>query len=248
MEEKLKLSRDSTTEEVDATQYRRLVGSLRYLTHTRSDLTFSVGYVSRFMQRPTTEHQQALKRIIRYIAGTLDHGLYYLRCPGEAHLVGYSDNDHTGDIDTSKSTSGVLFFFGKCLISWQSVKQQVVTLSSCEAEYIAASTASTQVIWLVQLLSDLLSRDTGAVELRVDSKSALALAKNPVFHERSKHIWVRHHFIRGCLEEGSIKAGYINTKDQLAYLLTKSLGRIRFLEFCSKTRMVQIFHKTSQKT
>jgi hypothetical protein len=146
MEKRLKLSRDSTTEEVDATQYRRLVGSLRYLTHTRPDLAFFVGYVSRFMQRPTTEHQHAVKRIIRYVAGTLDHGLYYLRCPGEAHLVGYSDSDHAGDIDTSKSMSGILFFFGKCLVSWQSVKQQVVALSSCEAEYIAASTASTQAL------------------------------------------------------------------------------------------------------
>jgi hypothetical protein len=117
MEERLKLSRDSTTAEVDATQYRCLVGSLRYLTHTRSDLAFSVSYVSWFMQRPTTEHQQVVKRIIRYVAGTLDHGLYYPRCPREAHLVGYSDSDHAGDIDTSKSTSGILFFFGKCLVS-----------------------------------------------------------------------------------------------------------------------------------
>jgi hypothetical protein len=74
------------------------------------------------MQRPTTEHQQAVKRIICYIAGTLDHSLYYLRCPEEAHLVRYNDSDHIGDIDTSKSTSGILFFFGKCLVSWQSVK------------------------------------------------------------------------------------------------------------------------------
>jgi hypothetical protein len=190
MEERLKLSRDSMIEEVDATQYQRLVGSLHYLTHTRLDLVFSVGYVSRFMQRPTTEHQQAVKRIIRYVAGTLDHDLYYPRCPREAHLVGYSDSDHAGDIDTSKSTSGILFFVN-CLISWQSVKQQVVALSSCEAEYIAASTASTQALWLVRLLNDLLDRDTGAVELRLDSKSALALAKNLIFHERSKHIRVR---------------------------------------------------------
>jgi hypothetical protein len=102
---------------VDSTQYRRLVGSLRYLAHTRPDLAFSIGYVSRFMQRPTTEHQQDVKRIICYVAGTLDHGLYYPRCPGEAHLIGYSDSDHTDDIDTSKSTSRILFFFGKCLIS-----------------------------------------------------------------------------------------------------------------------------------
>jgi hypothetical protein len=115
MEERLKLSRDSMTEEVDATQYQRLVRSLRYLAHTWSDLAFSVGYVSRFMQRPMTEHQQAVKRIIRYVAGTVNHDLYYPRCPGEAHLIEYSD--HTGDIDTSKSTSGIRFFFGKCLVS-----------------------------------------------------------------------------------------------------------------------------------
>jgi hypothetical protein len=143
MEERLKLSCDSTTEKVDATQYRRLMRSLRFLAHTLPDLAFSIGYVSRFMQRPTMEHQQAVKRIIYYVAGTLDHVLYYPRCPGEAHLIGYSDSDHTGDIDTSKSTSGILFFFGKCLVSWQSVKQQVVALSSCEAKYIAASTTST---------------------------------------------------------------------------------------------------------
>jgi hypothetical protein len=189
-----------------------------------------------------------VKRIIRYVAGTLDHGLYYPRCPGEAHLVGYSDSDHAGNIDTSKSTSGILFFFGKCLVSWQSVKQQVVALSSCEAEYIAASTVSTQALWLVRLLSDLLGRDTVAVELKVDSKSALALAKNPVFHERSKHIWVRYHFIRGYLEEGNFKACYINTKDQLADLLTKPLGRIKFLELCSRIGMVQLSHKMTHNT
>ena len=116
-------------------------------------------------------------------------------------------------------------------------------MSSCEAEYIVASTASTQALWLAQLLGDLLGRGTRAVELRVDSKSALALAKNPVFHERSKHIRVRYHFIRSCLEEGSIKASYINTKDQLADLLTKPLRKIRFLEICSRTGMIQLSHK-----
>ena len=101
-----------------------------------SDL--SVGYVSRFLQRPTTEHEQTVKRIIRYVAGTLDHGLYYPRCPGEVHLVGYSDSDsdNAGDIDTSKSTSGILFFLGKCLISWQSVKQQK-SIEPYETERVA---------------------------------------------------------------------------------------------------------------
>jgi hypothetical protein len=124
----------------------------------------------------------------------------------------------------------------------------VVALSSCEAEYIAVSTTLTQVLWLVRLFSDLLGRDTGAVELRVDIKSALALAKNPVFHKWNKHIWVRYHFIRGCLEEGNFKACYINTRDQLADLLIKPLGRIKFLELCSRIGMVQLSHKTMHKT
>ncbi|XP_014661096.1 uncharacterized protein LOC106804451 [Setaria italica] len=198
MEERLKLSCDSTTEEVDATQYRHLVGSLHYLAHMRPDLAFFVGY--------------AVKRILRYVAGTLDYGLHYPRCLEAAHFIGYSDSDHAGDIDTSKSTSGMLFFLGKCL--------------------------------LARLLGDLLGKDVEAVELRVDIKSALTLAKNPVFHERSKHIRVKYHFIRGCLEEGSVKANYINTKDQLADLLTKSLRMIKFQELCSGIGMVQLPLKT----
>jgi hypothetical protein len=137
------------------------------------------------------------------VARTLDYGLYYPRCPVEAHLVGYGD--HAGDIDTSKSTSGILFYLDKCPISWQSIKQQVVAMTSYEAEYITASAASTQSLWLARLLGDLLERDTRAVELKVDSQSALALAKNLVFRERSNHIRVRYHFIRDCLAEGSIK-------------------------------------------
>jgi hypothetical protein len=124
----------------------------------------------------------------------------------------------------------------------------VVALSSCEAKYIAASTASTQSLWLVRLLGDLLGRDIGAVELRVDNKSALDLTRNPIFHERSKHIRVRYHFIRGCLEEGNFKACYINTKDQLSDLLTKPLGRIKFIELCSRIGMIQLSHKTTHKT
>ena len=97
--------------------YRRLVGSLRYLVHTRPDLAFAVGYVSRFTERPTVEHLQAVKRVLRYVARTLDYGLHYKRAPGTAHFVGYCDSDLAGDIDTSKSTSGTMFFLGECLIS-----------------------------------------------------------------------------------------------------------------------------------
>ena len=234
MEEKLRLSRESKAEEVDPTHYRRLVGSLRYLVHTRPDLVFAVWYLSRFMQRPMAEHLQVVKRVLR------DFGLHYKRAPGTARFVGYCDSDLAGDVDTSKSTIGTLFFLGDCLVSWQSVKQRVVALSSCEAEYIATTTAATQALWLSRLLGELLGRKMEAVELKVDSKSALALAKNPVFHDRSKHIRTKFHFIRDCLEEGSIKANYIATSDQLADILTKSLGKAKFQEMRRKVGLKQV--------
>ena len=111
--------------------------------------------------------------------------LFRSKVSGFARFIGYCDSDLAGDIDTSKSTSGTLFFVGNCLVSWQSIKQKLVVLSSCKAEYITTSTAATQALWLSRLLAELLGRHVEVVELKVDSKSALALAKNPVFHERS---------------------------------------------------------------
>jgi hypothetical protein len=130
---------------VDATEYRSLVGSLRYLVNTRPGLVFSVGYVSRYMEEPHKDHLAAVKHILRYIAGTIDYGVFYPRRKGDrAELHGYSDSDLAGDLDSRKSTSGVLFFLGKSPISWQCTKQRVVALSSYEAEYIAATTAACQ--------------------------------------------------------------------------------------------------------
>jgi hypothetical protein len=200
------------------------------------------------MERPTMEHQVAVKRILRYIAGTIDYGLHFTKAPSQARFVGYCDSDLAGDVDTSKSTSGVLFFLGNCLISWQSLKQKVVALSSCEAEYVAATTAATQALWLSRLMAELLGRSVETVELKVDSKSALALAKNPVFHERSKHIRIKYHFIRSCLEDGSITADYISTGDQLADILTKSLGKSKFLELRRRIGMEEIKPAAKHKT
>jgi len=198
--------------------------------HTRPDLAFAVGYVNRFMEWPTAEH----------VAGTPDYGLVYKRIPGTASFVGYCDSDLAGDIDTSKSTGGTMFFLGGCLVCWQSIKQKMVALSSCEAEYIAAASATTQALWLSRLLGELLGSKVDVVKLKVDNKSALALAKNPVFHGRSKHIRIKYHFIRDCLEDGNIKADHIPTTDQLADLLTKSLGKTRFQEMRKRIGLQQI--------
>jgi hypothetical protein len=138
-----------------------------------------VGYLSRFMQRPTTEHMAALKRVLRYVAGTVNYGCFYRRGKGGARLIGYSD--YAGDIDNSHSTFGALFFLGSGL-SWHSLNQRVVAMSSCKAEYVAATSAATRGFWLAWLLADLRQEEVKPLELRVDNKSALALMKNPVFH------------------------------------------------------------------
>jgi hypothetical protein len=213
--------------EVDPTHYPRLIGSLRYLVHTHLDLAFTISFVSWFMERPMVEHQGAVKHILRYVVGTLDYGLHFTKAPGSARFIGYCDSDLAGDIDTSKSTSRTLFFLGNCLISWQSIKQ----------------TAATQAMWLSKLLAELLGRHVEVVELKVDSKSTLALAKNPVFHERSKHIRIKYHFICSYLEDGSIKAEYISSTDQLADILTKSLGKTKFKEIREIIDLKQIIPK-----
>jgi hypothetical protein len=129
MEHRMKLSKVSSGAPVNATEYREIV----YLVHTRPDISFAVGYVSRFMEAPTTKHLATVKRILRYMAETIDYGCNYRRAGAEARLLGFSGTDMGGDIDTRKSTTGVLFFLGLCAISWQSQKQKVVALSSCKA-------------------------------------------------------------------------------------------------------------------
>ena len=180
------------------------------------------------------EHLAAVKRILRYVAGTVEYGCRYTRLNGGACLIGYSDSDMAGDVDTRKSTSGVLFFLGRSPVSWQSVKQKVVALSSCEAEYIAAATAACQGVWLARLLSELDRKEAEAVGLMVDNKAAIALSKNPVFHDRSKHIDTYFHYIRDLVEDRSVEVDHIATEEQLADILTKGLGRAQFQELRAK--------------
>jgi hypothetical protein len=145
-----------------------------------------------------------------------------------------------GDIDTRKSTTGVFFFLGDNPVSWQSQKQKVVALSSCEAEYIAATTAACQGIWLARLLGDFREEEPKAATLMVDNQSAISLIKNPVFHERSKHIDLRFHYIRECVEKGQILVEFTSTESQLADILTKPLGRVKFQEMRGRIGVAQI--------
>jgi hypothetical protein len=231
MDPRTKLSKESSNPLVDSTQYRSIVGSLRYLIHTRPDIAHSVGIVSRFMEKPTTEHLAAVKQVLRYVKGTLDHGCIYKKGEEGLKLHGYSDSDNAGDIDDRKSTTGMVFYLGCNPISWCSQKQKGVALSSCEAEYIAASTAACQALWLGRLLADLMKKKkVEPVVLRVDNQSAISLSKNPVLHERSKHIDTRYHFIRDHVDAGRIDVQYVCTNEQLADILTKPLSRLKFQE------------------
>jgi hypothetical protein len=238
MESRLKLSKYSTDDCVDATEYRRLIGALRYLVNSRPDLAYAVGYVSRFMEKPTVEHLVAVKRILRYVAGTVHLGCHYQKEAKKADLLGYSDSDHGADVDGRRSTSGVLFFLGKSVITWQSQKQKVVALSSCEAEYIASATASCQGVWLSRLLAEPRGKNADTITLKIDNQSAIQLSKNLVFHDRSKHIDVKYHYIRECVEEGRVDVEPVDTKFQLADILTKALGRDQFVQLRSKLDLV----------
>ena len=230
MEARLKFVKSEQDSSVDSTLYRSLIGSLRYLTHTRPDLMFSVGFLSRFMEHPTSEHMLALKRVLRYIKGTLDYGLVYKRGQVAAQLIGYTDSDYAGDIEDRKSTMGHVFFYNSMAISWTSQKQKIVALSTCEAEYIAITAAACQGIWLSRFITELKGEKVKLVTLKVDNKSAIDLSRNPVYHSRSKHIDTRYHFIRSCVEEKLVKLEHVKTEEQLADGFTKALGRLKFVE------------------
>jgi membrane-bound inhibitor of C-type lysozyme len=171
--------------------------------NSRLDLAFSVGMVSKFMESLNSEHWCAIKRILRYVAGTTKLGCRYVK--GRSNeLLSYTDSDHAGDLEKRKSTSGAVFFLGGNIITWSSQKQKVVSLSSCESEYIAAALAVCQGVWLSRLLAELTHSNVKKFRLMIDNKSAEELSRNPVFHERSKHIDTRYHFIREAVADGVV--------------------------------------------
>ncbi|XP_074336014.1 secreted RxLR effector protein 161-like [Apium graveolens] len=228
MEHKIQLHKDEGGEPVNSTQFKSMVGGLRYLVHTRPDIAYAVGVISRFMERPTMLHLNAAKRILRYVKGTLTYGLVYVECQGNYLMSGFSDSDMAGDLDDRKSTGGMAFYLGDSLITWISQKQRCVALSSCEAEFMAATAAACRGIWLQRVLSQISGVKSGPVILYIDNRSAVDLAKNPVFHRRSKHIDVRYHFIRECVEQGLIVIKHISTNEQRVDILTMALSATKF--------------------
>ncbi|KAM0017627.1 putative RNA-directed DNA polymerase [Helianthus debilis subsp. tardiflorus] len=225
-----KLCRDDQAEKVDEVMFRSLVGGLIYLTHTRPDLVFSVSLLSRFMQRPSKLHFGAAKRIVRYVAGTSDFGIWYAR-GSPVQLVGYTDSDWASSIDDRKSVSANVFTLGSGVVTWSCKKQSTVALSSTEAEYVASSAATTQAIWLRRVLSDLGISQESPTNVFCDNLSAINLSRNPVMHGRSKHIEIKHHYVRDMVSQQQISLEYCGTNMQLADVLTKALAREKFIHF-----------------
>ncbi|KAK2987979.1 hypothetical protein RJ640_011242 [Escallonia rubra] len=224
-----KLKREDGGSKVDATFYRSMVGNLLYLTATRPDIMFAASLLSRFMEAPSHFHLGAAKRVLRYIQGTIDYGIMNGRSK-EVKLTGFCDSDFGGCKDDIKSTSGYCFTPGSGVFSWLSKKQQSVAQSSAEAEYVSAAIATCQAIWLRRIFHDFGQKQERKTELFCDNKSAIAMAKNPVFHSRTRHIALKYHFIREAIEEGEIELEFCRSEEQVADIFTKALPRERFEE------------------
>nr|GEW31233.1 uncharacterized mitochondrial protein AtMg00810-like [Tanacetum cinerariifolium] len=217
MEKDLKLSKVEDEPEVEATNI---------------DLTYSVGVASRYMQSPRKSHARAIKQILRYLKGTTSFGIKYNRS-NDMKLVRYNDSIHNLDIGDGRSTTGHVFYLGTSPITWCSQKQTIIALSLCEAEFMAATSAACQAIWLRDLLTEVTGLERQKVIIRVDNKSAITLSKNSVFHGRSKHIHTRYHFIRECVKNEQVIVEHVSGENPRADTLMKALACIRFKEMIS---------------
>ncbi|KAJ6293717.1 hypothetical protein OIU76_021890 [Salix suchowensis] len=191
--------------------YQQLVGKLIYLTITRPDITYAVSLVSQFMHAPTDHHLSMVKRILRYLKGTIGRGLVMSR-NNHTNVMGYTDFDWAGNQLDRRSTIGYCMFVGGNLVSWKSKKQHVVARSSAEAEYRAMAAAACELVWLQSLLADMGCPSTTPMSLFCDNQAAMHIAKNPVFHERTKHIEVDCHYIRQQVQSNNISTHYVRTE------------------------------------
>jgi hypothetical protein len=222
----VKISKDENGVSVDQSLYRSMIGSLLYLTASRPDIAFAVAVCARYQAERKVNHINQVKRILKYVNGTSDYGMLYSHGSGSM-LTGYCDADWAGGADDRKSTSGGCFFLGNNLISWFSKKQNCVSLSTAEAEYIAAGSSCSQLVWMKQILSEY-NVTQEVMTLYCDNLSAINISKNPIQHSRTKHIDIRHHFIRELVEEKIIALEHVPTERQLADIFTKALDANQF--------------------
>lgn len=224
---KLKLCKEDGAENVNETDFRSLVGCLMYLTATRPYILHAVSVLSRFLHCAKEVHLQAAKRVLRYIKGTFDYGVWFNYIQ-EFNLHGFSDSDWGGSLDDMKSTSGYCFTFGSGVFSWTSKKQDIVAQSTAEAEFIAATAAVNQALWLRKILADLQMAQTDSTKVFVDNQAAIAISNNSVFHGKTKHFNIKLYFLREVQKEGEVLLQHCKTEDQLVDIFTKALSKGRF--------------------
>ena len=217
------LSKEDLSKDVDPTLYRGMIGSLLYITASRPDIMHSVCLCARYQSQPKETHLKAVKHILRYVKNTFDYGLFYPK-NDSFNLISYCDADYAGCKSDRKSTSGTCHFLGHSLVSWLSKKQNTVSLSTTEAEYISAALACSQVIYMQQTLKDF-GLTISKSPIYCDNTSAINLSKNPLHHARTKHIDIRHHFLRDNISKEIISLEFINSENQLADILTKPLSQ-----------------------
>ena len=213
-----------------------MIGSLLYLTASRPDIMFSVCVCARFQSDPKESHLKCVKRIFRYLSDTQDLGLWYNKAKS-FELRSFVDSDYAGSLVDRKSTSGFCHLLGNSLISWFSKKQNSVALSTAEAEYVAAGSCCSQVLYMKQQLEDY-QIHIDCAEIYCDNTSAINISKNPVLHSRTKHIEIRHHFIRDHVQRGDVRLVHVNTGDQLADIFTKPLPRDQFAKIRRELGMI----------
>ncbi|XP_071703911.1 uncharacterized mitochondrial protein AtMg00810-like [Rutidosis leptorrhynchoides] len=217
----------------DPTFYRSLVGALQYLMITCPDISYAVNQVMYFLHAPTTDHFQAVKRIIRYVKGTLVYGLSFHHA-SKPSLLGYSDADWARCIETRRSTYGYSIFLGGNLISWSAKKQPTVARSSCESEYRALANTAAEIVWITHLLHELYVLPSERPTILCDNKSTIFLSQNPISIKRSKHIDINYHFVCELVSSGKLYTKFVPTTLQLAEIFTKSIPRSLFESFRSK--------------
>ncbi|KAM6572601.1 hypothetical protein CsatA_016681 [Cannabis sativa] len=214
---------------MDNIPYASCVGSLMYsMVCTRPDLAYAMSVVNRFIANPGTEHWAAVKWTLRYVKGTLDIGLKFHKDNiSPCDVTGYVDSDYAGSIDTRRSLTGYCFtVLGGC-VCWKSNLQKVVALSTTEAEYMAATEAIKEAVWLKGFAQEMKINATD-ITVYCDNQSALHLMKNPMFHERSKHIDIRLHYIREIIASGEVQVKKVKTDDNPADVMTKCVTLAKF--------------------
>ncbi|CAL8993466.1 unnamed protein product, partial [Prunus brigantina] len=224
----------------DKERYQRLVGKLIYLAHTRPDIAYAVSVVSQFMHAPSEDHMAAVTRILRYLKVTPDKGLMFSKY-GHTDVEGYTDADWACSATDRRSTSGYFTFVGGNLVTWRSKKQKVVSRSSAEAEYRGMAHGVCELLWLRRLLRDLGSGPKKPMDLYCDNKAAIAIAHNPIQHDRTKHVEVDRNFIKEKLDAEIVSFPFISSEYQLADVLTKAVSTSIFHNSLDKLGMRDVF-------